>query len=111
MLDLKTTAAAVLALTMSAGAAIAQNANDEGGPTFPRPGTFGTTETNQSAQPPVSNESTGSIVLTDDLPTRYQAMSPEEQARVRTECGRMEQDKTKYSDSVQSFCKDISAPQ
>jgi hypothetical protein len=111
MLDLKTTAAAVLALTISAGAAIAQNANDDGGRTFPRPETFGTTETNRDVQPPVSNESTGSILLTDDLATRYQTMAPEEQARVRTECGRMEQDKAKYSDSVQSFCKNISAPQ
>ncbi|KXF78086.1 hypothetical protein ATN84_24315 [Paramesorhizobium deserti] len=114
MLDLKTTAAAVLALSMSAGVAFAQTAasQDEGGRTFPRPGTtVGEMQMDQSTYDAfVSDEATGSVREDADFAERWRAMSPEEQDKIRTNCGQMEQEKALFSDKVHSLCKSISAP-
>ncbi|GGA85884.1 hypothetical protein GCM10011491_11900 [Brucella endophytica] len=109
MLDLKTTAAALLALSMSAGVALAQNApsGDEGGRTFPRPETFGPTEPNRGVeQPALDTAPTGSI-RNDDFNARWQAMTPGERDRVRANCNAMNQNKALYSDNVDSLCKSV----
>jgi len=120
MFDLKTTAAAFLALSMSAGMAMAQNtpstdnpsAQDQGGPTFPRPGTtFGNMQMDQSTYDAfVSDETTGSIRDESDFAVRWRAMSPDEQDKVRAACGQMQQEKVQFSDKVQGICKSIASP-
>ncbi|PYE88528.1 hypothetical protein [Phyllobacterium leguminum] len=121
MFDLNTMTAALLALFMSAGAALAQNApsNSDNGPTFPRTGTdaptpgnsIGNTQLDQSTYDAfVDDQSTGSIRDQGEFMTRYQAMTSEEQAKVREACGSMQQEKTQYSDKVQGICKSISNP-
>ncbi|GAB1581528.1 hypothetical protein [Phyllobacterium phragmitis] len=118
MFDLKTAAAALLAFSMSAGVALAQNApstegaQDEGGPTFPRPGTtIGNMQMDQSTYDAfVDDETTGSIRDDGDFAERWRAMSPDEQDKVRAACGQMQQDKALFSDKVQGICKSISTP-
>ncbi|RCS23176.1 hypothetical protein DUT91_12730 [Phyllobacterium salinisoli] len=112
MLDLKTTVAAVFALSISLGPALAQNAatGDDPGRTFPRPETTGGVQTMDMGanEPLVDDQTTGSIRDDGDFAERWRTMSPTEQEKVRANCDTMTMDKTLYSDNVDSLCKSFS---